>query len=69
MRSGGSRGQRHVYARVYQDLRSPRIRKAENLPREIEQIARRKILLAYLNPFNAGGQIPGDVDDLGNAGR
>ncbi len=69
MSSGGSGGQRHVDARVHQNLRSVRIRKAENLPRQIEQIPRRKILLADLNPFDAGGQIAGDVVDQGDAGR
>ncbi len=66
---GGPGGQCHVDARVYQNFRSVRIRKTKNLPCEIEQIPPRKILLADLNPFNAGTKIPGDVAKLSNAGR
>jgi len=69
MRPSGSGGQCHVDARVHQNLRSAGVRETEGVPREIEQIPRRKILLANLNPFNAGGQIPGDVVEQGNPGR
>ena len=69
MSSGGSGGQCHVDARVYQDLRSVRVRKTESLPSQIEQIPRRKILLANLNPFDTVGQISGDVVDQRCTGR
>ena len=68
MSSGGSGGECHVDSRVHQNLRSVRIRKTENLPYEIEQIPRREVLLADLHPFDAGGQITGDIVEQGRAG-
>jgi len=46
-----------------------RIRKAENLPCEIEQIPRREVFFADLNPFDTRAQITGDVVDQGYACR
>ncbi len=69
MSPGGSGGQRHIDARVHQDLGSVRIRKTERLPNEIEQIPPRKILLADLNPFNTGRQIIRDALDQSYARR
>jgi len=69
MSSGSSGGQCHVDARVHQDLRSIGIRETKSLHGEIEQIPRRKILLANLNPFDTVGQISGDVVDQRCTGR
>lgn len=68
MNSVGSGGECHVDARVYHNHRSVRIRKIEGLPRNKEQIPRRKIFLADLNPFDAIGQITGDIVDQDRAG-
>ena len=69
MSSGGSGSQRDIDPRVHQNLRSVGIRETENLSCEIEQIQRREVLLADLNPSDAGGQIAGDIFDQGYAGR
>jgi hypothetical protein len=67
--SGGSGGERHVDSGIHQDFRSVGIRETKNLFCEIEEIPRRKILLADLNPFNSVGKIAGDAVDQRSASR
>ena len=46
-----------------------RVRKIHSLPNQIEQIPSRKIFFADLYPFDAGGQITGNVGDQRRASR
>jgi hypothetical protein len=44
-----------------------RIGESQNLPNELEKLARRKILLADLNPFDTSGQNTSNVIYRGHA--